>query len=203
MDLKQLREVNDLTQRELSEKTGIPRPRIAKWEQGKGKPKKDDADILVKFFGEVSPKIELEIENAADSYVEERRNVKINQAEKVGIPFYDVDFSAGTGIDFYDDIKTEIPLYKIDMPEFNGCTAFRAMLFATKETHWKEYLEYGQIYGVVCTNGRRFLKYIRKSQDPKTAFRMVSENKEYDPFDLPIKTIKSIWLIHGWVNKRT
>jgi transcriptional regulator with XRE-family HTH domain len=55
MNIKELREKKNLTQEELSAKTGIPRTRIAKWEQGKGAPKAKDYELLVKFFGEEVP----------------------------------------------------------------------------------------------------------------------------------------------------
>lgn len=52
MNIKQLREKKNLTQDELSSQTGIPRARIAKWEQNKGKPKAEDLKTLEKFFSE-------------------------------------------------------------------------------------------------------------------------------------------------------
>lgn len=55
MNVKELREKKGLTQQELSDKTGIPRPRIAKWEQGKGQPKATDVKILEGIFGELIP----------------------------------------------------------------------------------------------------------------------------------------------------
>lgn len=42
-----------VTQLQLAEKTGIPRDRIAKWEQGKGAPKANDHAALMSFFHSV------------------------------------------------------------------------------------------------------------------------------------------------------
>lgn len=142
---------------------------------------------------------------------------KIPKRTKPGelIDFYDTDFAAGE-IEFYDDNNTIAPAYKMDIPDFAGCTAFRtygtsmekliksgSILFGTKIEDWKSHLEYGQIYGIVCTDKRRYLKYIRKASDD-LHFLLKSENKEnYDDMALPKKAIKSIWLIHGWINKRT
>lgn len=56
MNVKELREKNKLSQQELSDKTGIPKDRIAKWEQGKGAPKAADSKILDKFFKELVPR---------------------------------------------------------------------------------------------------------------------------------------------------
>lgn len=52
MNIKELREKKNLSQEELSLKTGIPRARISKWESGKGNPKTADAKILENFFSE-------------------------------------------------------------------------------------------------------------------------------------------------------
>lgn len=56
MDIKELRIKKGLSQQELSDKTGIPRGRIAKWEEGKAKPKTDDYKTLEKFFANDSNK---------------------------------------------------------------------------------------------------------------------------------------------------
>jgi phage repressor protein C with HTH and peptisase S24 domain len=132
------------------------------------------------------------------------------------IKFYDVDFAAGD-IFFYDDTAAIKPAYEMDIPEFAGCTAFRTynnsmekliysgdILFATKEQDWQDSLEYGQIYGIVRHDGRKFLKYIRKHpQKSLTHFLLKSENsEEYDDFAIEKEKIKSIWLIHGWLKKR-
>lgn len=50
MNVKELRQLYKITQDALSAGTGIPRDRIAKWEQGKGTPKSEDAFILQDFF---------------------------------------------------------------------------------------------------------------------------------------------------------
>ena len=131
------------------------------------------------------------------------------------IPYYDKDFIAGTVFETVES-QISVPDYYMDVPEFRGCTAFRAysdsmegiiksgsVLFGTKVEEWREYLEYGQIYGIVCEDGRRFLKYIRRYMEaPKEFFLLQSENKFYDDFEMPKNRIRSIWLIHGHLNKR-
>ena len=131
------------------------------------------------------------------------------------VPYYDVDFAAGTDIATFNDDSVQ-PAYYMDVPEFSGCTAFRAysdsmekliksgnVLFGTKIETWHEHLEYGQIYGIICNDGRRYLKYIRRADNHTQHFLLRSENSNYDDFDMPKSAIRSIWLIHGWLNKRT
>lgn len=131
------------------------------------------------------------------------------------IPFYDVDFIAGTAFSTVED-RAAKPDYFMDIPSFRGCTAFRAysdsmeslirsgaILFGTKVESWFEHLEYGQVYGIVCTDGRKYLKYIKKyRKNPEEYFLLESENKFYDEFELPKAHIQSIWLIHGHLSKR-
>lgn len=132
-----------------------------------------------------------------------------------GVPFYDVDFIAGE-LETFDN-QSITPEYYMDIPEFKGCTAFRAysdsmektiksgsILFGTKIENWFEHLEYGQIYGIVSNDGRRYLKYIRKyRENPTEYYTLRSENQNYDDFEIPRKNIRSIWLVHGWLNRRT
>lgn len=143
------------------------------------------------------------------------RNNKKKVKEGGLIPYYEVDFMAGTGIEFYED-STITPAYFMDIPEFRGCTAFRAysdsmeeliksgnILFGTRLDDWQSHLEYGQIYGITMTDNRRYLKFIRKSNSPNDKFLLKSKNSQYDDFDIPKNKIKNIWLIEGWLNRRT
>jgi transcriptional regulator with XRE-family HTH domain len=57
LKVKELRTKYGFSQRQLSEKTGVPEGRINNWEQGKGKPKADDYAKLVAFFESLQVKI--------------------------------------------------------------------------------------------------------------------------------------------------
>ena len=149
-------------------------------------------------------------------YHQKRQEKKLIDKNPNEIVFTNADFSAGTSIEFFDDTQMIQSAYTMDIPEFKGTVAFRAygdsmeptiksgsIVFATKIEYWNSHLEYGQVYGIVCTDNRRYLKYIRKSKKQDTHFLLKSENEFYDDFELPKDKIKNIWLIHGWLNKRT
>lgn len=165
------------------------------------------------------------VERILDIPISGLSNIEINKApdgkfkKKKGeglVPYYEVDFAAGNEMVLVDNDKVT-PDYYMDIPEFSGCTAFRAysdsmekliksgsILFGTKVDEWQLHLEYGQIYGIICTDGRRYLKYIRREKtNPIDYFLFQSENEMYDDFEMPKIAIRSIWLIHGWLNKRT
>ena len=49
LNVKELRERLGLSQQALAEATGIPKGRINNWELGKGKPKAEDTEILLRL----------------------------------------------------------------------------------------------------------------------------------------------------------
>lgn len=206
LDIKKIREDKGLSQQGMADLTGIPRGRINAWEQRGTIPKVTDLEILQKYFPET---------NVSQIYHAPAGRLPKKHAPGEQIPFYDVDFAAGD-IEFYNGQSTIQAAYTMDIPEFSGCTAFRTygdsmaklirsgdILFGTRIDDWQSHLEYGQIYGIICMDKRRYLKFIRKSQKEETHFLLKSENENYDDFLLPKSKIKSIWLIHGWMNKRT
>lgn len=215
IDIKKLREEKGLSQQELADLTAIPKGRINAWEQRGAQPKTEDYLHLTKFFNEYksvqSKKVSSNIIHAPSGKFPK----KIGLGSQP-VPYFDVDFTAGD-IEVYDDNHALQPAYMMDIPEFSGCTAFRvfsnsmermiisgSILFGTKVNDWNDHLEYGQIYGIVCNDKRRYLKYIRKApHKDETHFLLKSENvAEFDDFLMPKNKIKSIWLIHGWLNKR-
>lgn len=133
MNVKEIREKLRLSQQELADKTGIPKDRIAKWEQGKGSPKVEDSAILKKFFEEDVPRelneksesyglsegTEL-IESLHDAkdYLSKRRALKTND-EVLMVPLVPVKAQAGYAkgygnTDFVQKLKTYPILPGID-----------------------------------------------------------------------------------------
>ena len=190
--------------------------------------KKNGANPSINIIQDISNKFEtIDLNWLIMDKTEETENKKLyvkapqgrlpkRKKDKGLIDFYDIDFAAGD-VEFYEDQHIITPAYQMDIPEFSGCTAFRTynnsmekiihsgdILFGTNELQWRDGVEYGQVYGIVCKDRRKFLKYIRKSQDKEeTHFLLRSENDaEYDDFSFPKDKIKSIWLIHGWLKKR-
>jgi len=132
-------------------------------------------------------------------------------------------FEQGDRIPFYENFEADgasghadnIPAYYLDMPEFRGTVSFiintRCMekkivpgsrLFGTK-IDWEKHIEFGKIYGIVCNDGRKYLKYIRRHPVSGDLFLLKNENQDYDDMDLPKGEIRSIWLIHGFATKLT
>lgn len=211
-DLKQYRDNHSMTQQRLAELMGITRELLGKMETGKLPISRASAFAFKAL-------LESEKESHVKSEINHSPAGKLPKRVKEGqlVPFYNIDFAAGD-IEFYEDQAGVHPAYMMDIPEFSGCTAFRTynnsmekliksgdILFGTKVDDWASHLEYGQIYGIICMDGRKYLKYIRKANGKEdTHFLLKSENHEaYDDFLIQKNKIKAIWLIHGWINKRT
>lgn len=132
------------------------------------------------------------------------------------VPYYDVDFIAGTNLETIDAGAIE-PSYYMSVPIFKDCAAFNCysdsmqpliqkgnIIFCTHVNDWQDVLEFGQIYAISLHDNRRFLKYIvRHESKSDTHFLLRSENNHYDTFEVPKSKIKGIWLVHGWMNKQT
>lgn len=129
------------------------------------------------------------------------------------VPFYNIEILTKN---FNKIENNEIePEYYIYVPEFIGCYAFNfntdsmediinngAILFAKKITQWKLHLEYGRIYVIITSDGRKYLKYIRKSQENKDNYLLRSYNANYEDFEIPKSAINDIWLVNGWINRK-
>jgi phage repressor protein C with HTH and peptisase S24 domain len=242
LSVKDFIEKYHLTQKEVGNHLGVNRKTVAKYSQDNkipdnkralweslvesvltGESPKTDItnddgryDVL-DFYGNnaepASQNAQLPIEKVNHS-PSKLTNYKPSKFEDL-VPFWEIDFIAGNSFDSIDN-QTSKPTYYMDIPDFRGCTAFRAysdsmegliksgsILFGTKVERWHEHLEYGQVYGIVCDDGRKYLKYIKRyRENPREYFLLESENKAYDEFEMPKSAIRSIWLIHGHLSKR-
>lgn len=213
-ELKKYRKEHNLFQDKMGELLGISREMYNRIENGK--------DPVSKYVALAFEKIKSE--KKSHSVPHETPQVsepngkyhvhKVPRRSALGqIPYYDVDFAAGT-LDLENNQQTE-PTYYMDVPIFSGCMAFNVysdsmdpilssgnIMFCTKLEDWQSHLEFGQIYAVTMSDGRRYLKYIRKGKDDK-CFLLRSENAFYEDFEVPKSKIKSVWLINGWMNKNT
>jgi phage repressor protein C with HTH and peptisase S24 domain len=204
--------LTELKRRNISVKSACEQLGVSKQTfYNKIKASKPDTIFLTKVKDILKIDVDKDISTDDDS----QSSLQINHKKPAAlIPFYNTDFIAGNAELYYND-ETIYPEYYMDVPEFSGSIAFRAfgdsmepriksgnILFGVKRENWNLYLEYGQIYGVTCKDGSRYLKYIRKHADSNFLL-LKSENPNYDDMDMPKAHIKNIWLINGWIDKRS
>lgn len=142
----------------------------------------------------------------------------LKEATDVTIPSHrirywvDVDATAG-GVTQFDDMMSN-QYIDLAIPEFRDCTDAvnlygdsmlplykSGQIIILKE--WKEsFIDYGNVYLVVTKKGNRMVKYLRKGSDADHVL-CVSENKEFDSFEILMDDILRLYLVKGSIAKNT
>lgn len=124
----------------------------------------------------------------------------------------DVDATAG-GVTIFDDMITKSYI-DLSIPEFRDCTDAvnlygdsMAPLYKSGQIiilkEWTEsFIDFGNVYLIVTKSGNRMVKYLRKGTDRQHVL-CVSENKDFDPFEIEIGDILRLYLVKGSVQKNT
>lgn len=124
----------------------------------------------------------------------------------------DVDATVG-GVTQFDDMMSS-QYIDLAIPEFRDCTdavnIYGDSMFPLYKSgqiiilkEWKEsFIDYGNVYLVVTKNGNRMVKYLRKGSDAEHIL-CVSENKEFDPFEILMNDILRLFLVKGSIAKNT
>lgn len=142
----------------------------------------------------------------------------IRQSSQADVPrrriryWADVDATAG-GVTLFDDMD-EKKYIDMAIPEFGDCTdavnlygdsmlpLFKSgQIIILKE--WREsFIDYGNVYLVITKNGNRMVKYLRRGSDAQHVL-CVSENQDFDPFEIDRSDILRLFIVKGSISKNT
>lgn len=124
-----------------------------------------------------------------------------------GVPYYDVDFQLG--FDEMEHPGAPNPEYLIRMPGYEKATLWcnasghsmepeinSGDILAMQRIEDFSFLPFGDIYGVIATNGMRTIKRLGHS-DRDGHYRLIPTNKDYDAQDIPIKAIAVVYRVLG------
>lgn len=124
-----------------------------------------------------------------------------------GVPYYDMDFQLG--FDEMEHLGAPNPEYLIRMPGYEKATLWcnasgHAMepeinsgdILAMQRIEDFSFLPFGDIYGVITTNGMRTIKRLGRS-DRDGHYRLIPTNKDYDAQDIPVKAIAVVYRVLG------
>lgn len=124
-----------------------------------------------------------------------------------GVPYYDQLFECG----FNELIppNSENPEYLIKMPGYESATLWcnasghsmepeinNGDIIALQRIHDFSFLPFGDVYGIITTNGLRTIKRLGKSSDP-SCYRLIPTNKDYDEQDIPKDKIRIVYRVLG------
>lgn len=203
--LNALMKESDLSFYKLSQATGINQATFTRLKSGNHKPSFEVLEKIASFF-----KVSKEWLETGEGE-KQRPNDQIASGNGKMIRYWvDVDATAG-GVQQFDDLKTNNYI-DISIPEFRDCTD-AVNLYGDSMTplyksgqiiilkEWKEsFIDFGNVYLIVTKNGNRMVKYIRKGNDVDHVL-CVSENSEYDPFEIEKKDIIRLYVVKGSIAK--
>ena len=218
-DFKGFRSANDLTQIELANILRCGQPNISAMEKAMKNLEPEHEKILIEKFGEDSirkfvrpddlqeiSKKNANVRKGTDNVAAKNEN-EIVISYKNGVPYYNVDFCGGFDIMFND--QTRHPDGWVNFQPFSKADSWANitghsmeplishgdMIAIKKVEDWRNYMLYGEIYGIV-TEEYRTVKRVRKSPNPDTII-LEPVNKDYDTQELELKKILSVWAVIG------
>lgn len=184
------------TDAEFARSIGITPQNLAKWYDRNT----FDIDKIVNAFPDIDKNWLL---TGEEHVIQKQDNIRY---------WIDVDATAG-GVQQFDDMVTD-KYISLSIPEFRDCTDAvnlygdsmvplykSGQIIILKE--WKEsFIDFGNVYLVVTKSGNRMVKYLRKGSDAAHIL-CVSENKEFDPFEIEKNDILRLYLVKGGISKNT
>lgn len=127
------------------------------------------------------------------------------------IPYFDVSAAAGNPSFVLEESQTE-PADRIHVNELQGAEVAISVygdsmadaypsgsIIALRKIHDLSVIPYGEAY-VIETPDHRMLKYVKKGVTNETVL-LVSHNPEYEPFEVPRKSIKKLWKVIGLIRR--
>lgn len=124
-----------------------------------------------------------------------------------GVPYFDVDFKLG--FDEMEHPGAPNPEYLIRMPGYEKATLWcnasghsmepeinNGDILALQRIEDFSFLPFGDIYGIITTNGMRTIKRLGRSIKDGY-YRLIPTNKDYDEQEIPIKAISVVYRVMG------
>lgn len=205
-DFKRFRRVNKLTQAEIAAFLGCTQGFISQVEKGVSTLSPEFISVIL-----ANPDWDTSMFTGESEMLKEGAGDSSGRGSRIRY-WVDVDATAG-GVELFDDMTTN-RFIDLSIPEFRDCTdavnlygdsmmpLYRnGQIIILKE--WKEnFIDFGNVYLVITCNGNRMVKYLRRGSDPDHVL-CISENKDFDPFEIERKDILRLYLVKGGISKNT
>ena len=205
-DFKRFRRVNKLTQAEIAAFLGGTQGFISQVEKGVSTLSPEFISVIL-----ANPDWDTSMFTGESEMLKEGAGDSSGRGSRIRY-WVDVDATAG-GVELFDDMTTN-RFIDLSIPEFRDCTdavnlygdsmmpLYRnGQIIILKE--WKEsFIDFGNVYLVITCNGNRMVKYLRRGSDADHVL-CISENKDFDPFEIERKDILRLYLVKGGISKNT
>lgn len=205
-DFKRFRRANKLTQADIAAFLGCTQGFISQVEKGVSTLSPEFISIIL-----ANPDWDTSMFTGDGGMLKEGAGDGSGRGSRIRY-WVDVDATTG-GVELFDDMTTN-RFIDLSIPEFRDCTdavnlygdsmmpLYRnGQIIILKE--WKEnFIDFGNVYLVITCNGNRMVKYLRRGSDADHVL-CISENKDFDPFEIERKDILRLYLVKGGISKNT
>ena len=205
-NLKYLRKLRGWTQEEFANKLGIKRSLIGAYEEERADPRLDVMEIMCQMFKVTLDELMLkDMSDTGGSYLAKRRMQKMMTAERNVIHFVPVKAAAGYLAGYADsEFIDELNTFTLPMLSGGNYRAFEIIgdsmmptpsgsIIVGEKVDDAEDVKSNQPYIVVSRNEGIVYKRIVKSNKAKNKLTLVSDNPQYQPYQVNAEDVVELW----------
>lgn len=197
LEIKKIRSELGLSQDELAGKIGVTIRTIQNWEAGKVIPKSKHE--LLRSLLVVNTTVEVEKELIITNNVSDKRIPLVNQSAIAGFGNSNFSISEQDVKEYY--VIPKFKYCKIDfMIEVSGSSMYPKYnsgdVIACTIIRDSNFIQWNKCHVIATREQGILVKRLKKSVDSNHLIA-ISDNKDYDPFQIPVKEITGIALVVG------
>lgn len=205
-NLKYLRKLRGWTQEEFAVKLGIKRSLIGAYEEERADPRLEVLEIVGDIFKLSLDELLLkDISNTGNSFLAKRRQQKLMTADRNIIHFVPVKAAAGYLAGYADnEFIDELNTFTLPMLAGGNYRAFEIIgdsmmptpsgsIIVGEKVDATENIKNDQAYIVVSRNEGIVYKRIVKNNRAKNKFTLVSDNPQYQPYQVNAEDVVELW----------
>ncbi len=215
-NLKYLRKLRGWTQEEFASKLGIKRSLIGAYEEERADPRLDVLEIIADMFKLSLDELFLkDLSNTGSSYLAKRRQQKMMSADRNIIHFVPVKAAAGylagyADTEFIDELNT----FTLPMLSGGNYRAFEIIgdsmmptpsgsIIVGEKVDSLEDIKNNMPYIVVSRNEGIVYKRVVKNNKAKNKLTLVSDNPQYQPYQVNADDVVELWMAQSVISKVT
>jgi len=206
-NLKYLRKLRGWTQEEFAVKLGIKRSLIGAYEEERADPRLDVLELVCDIFKLTLDEVLLkDLSNSSGNYLAKRRQQKMMTAERNLIHFVPVKAAAGYLAGYADsEFIDELNTFTLPMLAGGNYRAFEiigdsmmptpsgSIIVGEKVEGNTDDIKSNQPYIVVSRNEGIVYKRIVKNNKAKNKLTLVSDNPQYQPYQVNAEDVVELW----------
>ncbi len=213
-NLKYLRKLRGWTQEEFAIKLGIKRSLIGAYEEERADPRLEVLEILADIFKLSLDELLLkDLSHTADNYLAKRRQQKMMSADRNLIHFVPVKAAAGYLASYADtEFIDELNTFTLPMLTGGNYRAFEIIgdsmlptpsgsIIVGEKIENTTDIKNSQAYIVVSRNEGIVYKRIEKNGRSKNKLTLVSDNPQYQPYQVNAEDVMELWQAQMVISK--